>query len=308
VINFYKEQSMKNITVNYLFLAITLSLTPSTGSAHHKDPENNLLAAANLFLEEVALAQNGHLTQITSCCNANKEELLDSLEHVTHIIEDSPEVATPESLQQLNRAIGDYLDIHPDDDDSITKGYCKKIKKSLNVQGNAHFCKNVEVDGNLTVNGTLIASPSSLIINELTIGNCTGLTGDVTVGGNLNVCNAVNIGGDLSVEGTLNVCSQDLCCVLQNRPSALFIGTYTTTPAGIISVTFPPNYFTTGPTSISAVTSAQEPCVLAITNDLTTSGCEIITTTADIACAFTGATVNLIVVGYPGTGYCPIIS
>jgi hypothetical protein len=111
------------------------------------------------------------------------------------------------------------------EDDVITRSGCKRIRKALCAQGNAHFCNNIDVRQNLEVEGTVSACGFSnicpfigltgatgptgslnlsgpLVLNgPVIIGSCSGTTGDLTVGGTVEVCSDSTVQGELSVTG-----------------------------------------------------------------------------------------------------------
>jgi hypothetical protein len=219
--------------------------------------------------------------------------------HTENILESCPEqLYLDDSNNQTQQT---------EDDTIPTRSGCKKIKKPLHVKGNAQFCKNVEIDESLTVDGLIDAQAISF--NEsITIGSCTGLTGDLSIGNTLNVCDTVNASGDLSVEGNFNVCSQDLCCKLLNRPTALFAGLYAGSSTGTVTIPFPSSYFASEPIPpVAVATSANNArCVMATIPFISADGC---TVSLNIVgnCEPEGTTpFYLLVAGYPGTGYCPV--
>jgi hypothetical protein len=126
------------------------------------------------------------------------------------------------ALRKCNELVASY----EEDDAFVTRGCCKKIKKALNVGGNALFCKNVDIGGDLSVGGTFGACELSNICPLLIVTGPTGPTGTVNVTGPISLSGPVTIGncanmtGDLIVGGTLNICSNEVISGMLNVSGA----------------------------------------------------------------------------------------
>jgi hypothetical protein len=126
----------------------------------------------------------------------------------------------PEEGVSEEKPLNEDSEIEYGSGENVTRGGCKKIKKCLEVQEKAVFCKNVTINGDLNVDGIISAcnfpnicsligmtgptgpmgSLNASFSGPVTIGSCTGLTGNLTVGGDLEVCSDEFVSGTLSAD------------------------------------------------------------------------------------------------------------
>jgi hypothetical protein len=192
---------VRSINIKFLLLSTALLWIPSMSFGRNQTSEESdehLLPHVLALLERVKILKHDEeLSHESNDClskHDNRSEL--SLSQISKIVQEPPEELTIDDLNLLRSILEEHHD-YLEGSNVVTRGCCKKIKKSLNVRGTAHFCKNVEVEGDLAVEGVLEASAIETT-GSITIGSCTGLTGSLTIGGNLQVCDNTTVNGILS--------------------------------------------------------------------------------------------------------------